>query len=266
MSDDSLFISFPPGYLGRQSAKFPLLANDDRFFAVNKPAGVACFRHDWSEGLPDISMALRRELLNQKPQLERLGVQGLFRVYNLDPEVSGALLYAKTPEMEELLKNASGSRQLVYRYHLLAAAETDGRAFVCDLPIARHFQEDRMLVTHSTGKKCETRFTYLRNFGRYQLWEAETRDMRPHQVRLHAAEMGLRIVGESLYAKEPAVLLSNLKRGYVKTGRLEETPLYEGLCLHLLQVDVEAGEPHRFPSVVAPLPKKFEGLLKRLDR
>ena len=71
--------------------KFPLLVDHPGYFAINKPAGIACFRHDWTLGKPDVSMALRREILNEKPQLKALGMEGLFRVYRLDAELSGRL-------------------------------------------------------------------------------------------------------------------------------------------------------------------------------
>ena len=101
--------SFPfPSDTFERPIKFPLLVDDPGYFAINKPAGLASFQHDWNQGKPDISMALRRELLNEKPQLKKLGIEGLFRAYKLDAELSGVLLYAKTPEWEELLKNATG--------------------------------------------------------------------------------------------------------------------------------------------------------------
>ena len=83
MSDSTPFISFPERYLGERPVKFPLLVDDPGYFAVNKSVGLSCFQHDWNQGKPDISMALRRELLNEKPQLQKLGIEGLFRAYKL---------------------------------------------------------------------------------------------------------------------------------------------------------------------------------------
>ena len=194
------FISFPEGYLGPRPLKFSLLANNEEFFAVNKPAGISCFQHEWTLGHPDLSMALKREIISGKPQLSRLGIEGVYRVFNLDAEVSGALVYAKSAAAEAKYRNSCGSRQFVFRYHLLVRTEVEERELYCDLPLAQHFQEQRAMVSHKTGKKCETRFRFLRPFGQYQLWEAETRDTRMHQVRLHAAECGLEIVGEDLYS------------------------------------------------------------------
>lgn len=258
------FISFPERYLGERPVKFPLLVDHSGYFAINKPAGIACFRHDWTLGKPDVSMALRREILNEKPQLKALGMEGLFRVYRLDAELSGALLYAKTETWEEILRNAFGSRQIVFRYHFLATTESEERERLCDLPLATHSSQDQMLVSHKTGKKCETRFQYLRSFGRYQLWEAETSDFRMHQLRLHAVERDLQIVGETLYSQSDKIYLSMLKRGYRRSKGTEE-PIYDHLCAHLVSVEFKIPD-QELPGVSAPLPKGFETLLKNLDR
>lgn len=263
MSSAKSFISFPPGYLGGQPAKFPLLVNDERIFAINKPAGISSAQHDWTLGTPDISMALRRELINGKPQLAKLGITGLYRIFNLDAELSGVLLFAKDERNEGLLKNAAGSDQLTYRFHFLAYTETSERAFLCDLPLARHFNDRRMIVSHKTGKKSETRFQFLRPYGRYQLWEAEMTTMRVHQARIHAAECGLQIVGEALYSQGDQVYLSRLKRGYQGNTDREE-PIYRHLCMHLVEVAINV-EGEVFEPVAAPLPSRFATLLKRLD-
>lgn len=264
MSKSGSFISFPEGYLGARPQKFDLIADNEAFFAIAKPAGMACFQHEWSLGLPDISMALRRELLNGKPQLQRLGMKGLFRINSLDAEESGVLMYAKTVAAEESMKNAVGSRALTFIYHLLVDNKSGERELYCDLPIAKHFNESRMLVSHKTGKKCDTAFKFLRNFGHgFELWEASTSYSRIHQVRLHAAESDLSIAGESIYANGEKIYLSSLKKGF-RGNRAREYPIYDALALHLVQVEF-GGDFSAYPSVTAPLPGKFASLLKHLE-
>lgn len=263
MPEESKFISFPEGYLGAKPTKFTLLADERDYFAINKPAGLSCYQHDWTMGMPDISMALKRELMNAKPQLARLGIAGLYRLHRVEANESGVLMYAKTAEAEEPLRNACGSRQFIFKYHILAHTEAEEREITCDLPVAKHFHQSRVLVSHSTGKKCETRFKYLRNFGQFQLWEAETRDNRLHQIRLHAAESGLRIVGDTLYGGFEELFLSKVKKGY-RPNSEKERPLYEGVCVHL--VNIEFDIPDRpMDSIYAPLPGRFNSLLKRLE-
>lgn len=263
MPEDSKFISFPEGYVGARPTTFPLLVDDLDFFAINKPAQLACYQHEWTQGMPDVSMALKRELLNGKPQLARLGIAGVYRLFRLDAHESGALMYAKNSEAEVSLRNAVGSRQFIFRYHILAHTESEERQFSCDLPVAKHFHQHRALVSHSTGKKCETHFKYLRNFGQFQLWEAETRDDRLHQVRLHAAENGLRIVGDKQYGGFDELFLSKMKKGYRPNSEREKA-LYDGVCVHLVNIEFDIPDRDIKP-VHAPLPKRFATMLKRLE-
>jgi len=263
MSKSGQFVSFPEGYLGSRSRKFDLIANTDSLFAISKPTGMACFQHEWSLGTPDFSMALRRELLNEKPQLKRLGIEGVFRIYNLDAELSGVLLYAKVESAEETLKNAVGSNEVEFTYHFLANNLSGEREHCCDLPIARHASEARSLVSHKTGKKCETHFRYLRSYGFLELWEAKSRYIRPHQARLHAAEVGLSLVGETVYSKGEQVYLSSLKRGY-RGSRERERPIYDAIAAHLVQVTLP-DDDFGVSTITAPLPGKFSSLLKQLD-
>ncbi len=87
--------------------------------------------------------------------------------------------------------------------------------------------------------------------------------MRVHQLRIHAAERGLNIVGETEYAKGDRILLSMIKKGF-RRGNSPENPIYDAIWRHLVSVDFEIpGE--EWPGAQAPLPKGFTTLLKKLD-
>ena len=99
----------------------------------------------------------------------------------------------------------------------------------------------------------------------YAVWTATTTFDRLHQVRVHAAESGLPIVGESRYAKTTPIFLSEIKRNYrpAGDGTRVEPPLYGELCLHLARIAFPGADGK--PVVVeAPLPKPFAVLLKKL--
>jgi 23S rRNA pseudouridine955/2504/2580 synthase len=133
---------------------------------------------------------------------------------------------------------------------------------VCELPLAPHATESRMLVSHTTGKKTLTRFNLEQRFRGYAVWTATTTFDRLHQIRLHAAESGLPIMGEARYAKIPSVMLSEIKRDYRPSPRNPEAPIYGELALHLARV-VFPGADGQMVTVEAPLPKAFGVLLKR---
>jgi 23S rRNA pseudouridine955/2504/2580 synthase len=122
-----------------------------------------------------------------------------------------------------------------------------------------------MIVSHTTGKKTSTTFRLEQRYRGYAVWTATTTFDRLHQIRLHAAECGVPIVGEARYAKTAPIFLSEIKRDYRPAGggtRVEQ-PLYGELCLHLSQICFADTDGSR-TTVEAPLPKAFAVLLKRL--
>lgn len=181
-------------------------------------------------------------------QFLRLGLGHCSLINLLDREASGIILLAKTAEARADLKNQMGSMAFSFRYHFLAeTAGVDSEQLSCDLPLAIHHTKPLALISHKTGKKAETKFRRLQDFGALALWESESPYDRFHQVRVHAVEVGLRMVGEGLY-RAP--------------GRGESSPPSPELCLHLARLQFRLGGEDQ--EVTAPYPVAFDNLLRRL--
>lgn len=95
------------------------------------------------------------------------------------------------------------------------------------------------------------------------------KDRAPAPVRLHAAEMGLDIVGEWIYSKTPYIFLSKLKSGEYKLGKNElEKALYPHLAVHLSSIKFDGasfGAPEiGRVEISAQLPKQFAVMLKKI--
>jgi 23S rRNA-/tRNA-specific pseudouridylate synthase len=258
-------ITFPPGALGPAPVRLPLLASEEMFFAVAKPAGIGV----WSdaldpEGVPLLVPALEQALAAGKKQLRDLGIARAGGVHRLDIEATGVVLLARTEAAEAVLRNAAGSRQIEFVYDLVTErGRGEPRAFSCDLPLVRDEEAGRMVVSHRRGKQCATQFVPVREFARHVLWEARTHENRTHQVRVHAAESGSGIVGERIYGRVPLVFLAAIKPGF-RPGR-DERPLHGPLALHLREV-VLALPALPAVAVRAPRPRSFEAMLERLAR
>lgn len=261
-------IGFPPGLLDERPLRLAILANDGDLLALEKPPGLGLSAHPWYPEAPLLARALNEQAAAAKPELRRLGIgtEGPWPVFSFEPEIAGIALFAKTRPSAEHFRNVYGSELFALTFELLARAgprDAEGAPlpFEVSLPVAPHRMEPRALISHSTGKRAVTRFAPAERFGEAILWRAETPLARLHQVRLHAQEAGLRVLGDILYGGDQPVLLSRLKRGYAFKRGEEEQPLYPFPCVRLSRIALgneflaEALPPPRWKTLAERLVK-----------
>lgn len=196
--DTENWISFPPGALADEPVRLTLAANAPDWFAVNKPAGLNAFSDSRAGGGPRCIVQAVRDRIGQG-RFAELGLCGIWPVNLPERDLSGVFLCAKSEAERTRLKNALGSLQIRFQYHFLAEGGGEAGELECNLPLAFHHADMRSFVTHRSGKKTVTRFRCLERNGRWSLWESESGYDRFHQVRVHAAECGLAICGETAY-------------------------------------------------------------------
>ena len=254
-------LGFPYPLLGMESMRLPILFDDGDRIVIEKPQGVLVQQDGWYPRLPVLVEAIRYQAAVGKPDLGKLGIgeDGLWAVTDLDPECHGPVLFARTREAADELRNALGSGSFTFIFQLLAEAGQETESRECDLPLARHGRLPRMLVSHTTGKKASTVFHAAGRAGRYTCFEARTAFPRRHQILLHAAESGLPVLGDRLYARSHPLLLSRFKRDYRPRKDREERPLYDGPAYFLRELDLGEGA-----RIEAPFPPKWEALVKQL--
>ncbi|OYV47421.1 MAG: hypothetical protein B7X06_03100 [Verrucomicrobia bacterium 21-51-4] len=227
---------------------------------IEKPAGI------WIEGIqgdqasPELTRALLHEIKRAKPEWLRLGLEYARPIYPLDLEISGGAAFATQPEGLAKYRNAFGSEQWLFSFVGIAHGAPAELQWESALPMLQEYGQPRMRVSHRFGKKAATAFIQLEQVGPYTLWQMKTSYPRPHQLRLHAAEGGIRLLGEELYLEEPMPIGADFK----KPGRWKgatPTQEYTGIALHLQRVDVpEIG------AVDFPWPKRLEGLWTKIKK
>lgn len=169
---------------------FPILFSDKDFIVVDKPAGRPTSSIDGSLSVRDIVSEM---LLDQS-----FGKQKAHVVHRLDKEVSGVLLFAKSEEAMEDLKDKW--------------QETEKRyfAFVEGVPekkedtISGWLREDNRQLVHSTteqegAKFSVTHYKLIRTVGGNALLDIKTDTGRKNQIRVHMSEMGHPIIGDRRY-------------------------------------------------------------------
>lgn len=261
-------LTFPPQTFESGSTSVSVIFCGNGIAALDKPSGIPIDEHPWHDGRETLCGEIRKRLLLEQPSFLKLGLSRPAPVILTDAEASGCVLLAdRDSGALELWRNAVGSEQLKFVFFFLARPVSEKKKhepFVCTLPVASHFSEARALISHKTGKKSETRFFPEENFGEYELWRAETTFPRLHQIRLHAQESGLPIVGDAVYGGVPAISNAYFgRRGRLNKG--EVRPIYPSLCVHLASVRLPAMFEARAPAELSSaFPPGFEALLKKL--
>jgi len=241
------FISFPPGAVAPNPQRIPILWDRDGAIALDKPAALSAFEKPESDDVAHSLVDSINERARTAPQFQRLDIQSIAIVNFLAADSSGFLLLAKNHKAKVFLRNALGSHQFVFRYRFLSAGDIDSDEIECELPVARHRTKREALVSNRTGKKSFTKFRRIERMGSLSLWESESFYDRFHQVRLHAAEVGIPIFEDPIYAKED--LTSDRFR--------RREPFF--LHLSSLSFPWDGG----IETVEAPLPRLFERILRK---
>jgi 23S rRNA pseudouridine1911/1915/1917 synthase len=172
---------------------------------VNKPPHVVCHpsRHGpWSS----LIGACR----------EHLGSDVLHMPFRLDRETSGVILFAQTREAGSRLQRAVQARRFRKTYHaILCGSLTEAVTVTGALgpDEGAEFFSRRKVVAEG-GEAAETAFVPLAAGGGYTLVEVHPHTGRRHQIRVHAASLGLPLVGDKLYGADPTLMLQFMREGF----------------------------------------------------
>lgn len=255
-------ITFAEFTLTEDPVTLPVIYFNDSILAIEKPAHLNITAHPWYPFYPALTKAIQQEITNQRPLFTENAINEIHATHHLDSEASGVTILTTTAEKASELRNVMGSSLCTFHYLFLAKEkQTDiPSEFTCELPIANHSTENHTLVSHKTGKKTLTHFQKITQEGLYSIWKASTTYNRLHQIRLHAFENGLYIVGDPIYGNEPEIFVSALKKRYKNKGDAPESSLYQGTHLHLQTITL----PNNI-TISAPLPAKMAVVFKKLS-
>lgn len=165
-------------------------------------------------------------------------------VHRLDRDTSGLMVYAKDMDTEQVLEH--DWHQIVYdrRYVAVVSGEMEQD----DGTIRNWLKDNKAYITYSSpvdngGKLAVTHFHVLDRTTEHSLVEFQLETGRKNQIRVHAADMGHPVCGDSKYGNG-------------------DNPLHR-LSLHawlLCFTHPVTGEPMEFET---PIPISFRQLFKR---
>ena len=233
--------------------KFEIIYQNDRFVAVNKPAGLL--------SIPD--------RFGKDPSLKALlqdQFGKIFTVHRLDKETSGLIIFAKDEATHKDLSQKFESREVEKYYLGLVSGTMMNREGRIDVPLMEHPGKTTLMMTHKKGKPSITEYKVLEEFGLFSWVQFQILTGRTHQIRVHAKHIGNSIVCDELYGDRQPVLLSSIKRKFkLSKNELDERPILSRLALHSSQLKFTDSEGN-FQELEAPLPKDLKALLQQLRK
>jgi len=188
-------------------ATSPLLTiihEDADLLVVNKPADLVC--HPGKDG-PLSSLVGRLRL--------HLGPEARPHLLNrLDRETSGLVLVGKTDLAARELRRLWAAHRVTKEYLAIVHGHVAPEAGTIDAPLGRD-DASRVAIrdrVRTDGVAATTHYAVLRRFARdgapFSLLRVRPRTGRKHQIRIHLAEAGCPIVGETVYVRDfPDTLL-----------------------------------------------------------
>jgi len=176
------------------------LFEDDDLLVVTKPAGM----NTHAPG-PFAGEGLYDWLRHREPRWAALAI-----IHRLDKETSGVMVFSKSPRANRSLTEQFTQRVVAKKYLLLTDRPAPGTAFTARSALARAGDRYVSRPPHPGAEVAETRFAL---YPEYQpsnplpggvCWQAQPLTGRTHQIRVHAAEAGFPILGDTLYGGTPA--------------------------------------------------------------
>ena len=177
------------------------------------------------------------------------GIGGEIRpgiVHRIDKDTSGLLIVAKNDKahinMSEQIKN----HEVVKTYLALVRGNVKENEATIDMPIARSTKDRTKMAVSKSGKNATTHIKVLERFDGFTYIKVNIETGRTHQIRVHMAQIGFPLVGDSVY--------SNGKNPFG----------VEGQMLHSSRLEFIHPVSGKHMDIEAPLPEYFEEVLKKL--
>lgn len=177
-----------------------MLFEDEHLLVVNKPPG-------WNTHAPSpyAGEGIYDWLKHREPRWARLAI-----LHRLDKETSGVMVFGKTTLANRSLTEQFSQRRVGKLYLLLTDRGVPCGELVVKSKLARAGER---YGSGAQGELAETRFElrtptsefggHVGGIGSYAELLAEPRTGRTHQIRVHAAERGFPVLGDTLYGGSP---------------------------------------------------------------
>jgi 23S rRNA (cytosine1962-C5)-methyltransferase len=194
MFADETRIYFHASFLHRKMFSWRMVPcvifKDEHLLVVSKPAG-------WNTHAPS---PYAGEGIYDWLKHRELRWSSLAILHRLDKETSGVLVFGKTPLANKSLTEQFTERRVQKKYLLLTDRVVPAKEFTVKTSLVRIGDK---YASGTNGEIAETKFTPISDAkfgnGKLKMVSAEPLTGRTHQIRVHTAESGFPILGDTLY-------------------------------------------------------------------
>lgn len=230
--------------LKAQDIPVDVIYEDEDIIVVNKPKGMVVHP---ANGNPDGTLV--NAIMNIcKDSLS--GIGGEIRpgiVHRIDKDTSGLLIIAKNDKAHINLSEQIKNREITKKYVALVRGVIKENNATIDMPIGRSDKDRKKMAVRKDGKNAVTHFDVIKRYNGYTYLDIKIDTGRTHQIRVHLAEIGYPIVGDSVY--------SNGRNPFNVTGQM----------LHAKSLEFKHPTTGKILKLEAPLPEYFEEVLNELE-
>lgn len=217
-----------------QPKGFEVLHEDKDLIIGNKAAGFLTVSALW-EKENTVHQALNKYV--RKGQLKSR--KCVYVVHRLDQATTGVLVFAKSPEAQEYLKDNWKNTTKIY--YAVVYGQLEKKSGM----VSSYLQEDEDYVIHSSqdsaqGKLAKTEYSVLKENSKFSLLRINLITGRKNQIRVHMADLGHPVVGDEKYGRKG----------------------FKNLALHARSIELNHPFTEKRMRIFAPVPEHFSRLIE----
>jgi 23S rRNA pseudouridine1911/1915/1917 synthase len=251
-------IDWNPGRkaLARVRSSLPLLASDEAFLVVDKPAGLLSVPTPGGVDEDTVLARVQDYVRRLRPRDPFVG-----RVHRLDRDTSGSLLFALSAEARAVLIAQFKAHRITRRYSALVAGEPRSDRGVVDAPLAEVYEGGRRKVARGDepSSPARTHWEVVERFPGAALLDVTLETGRQHQIRVHLAHIRLPVLGDRVYGGATAASAARRQMLHARVLGFEHP-------VTGVPVTVESPLPEDFAAVRDHLRKGGGGRARRPPR